>query len=78
MAQHTEPPAMIDALRRELASIFGTQSASYSTLEASLASVGATLAAPEPDPDAVRQSLDAFEDVLEALMRDAGWPTATA
>ncbi len=68
----TRARASFDSLRREIDRLFPATSREAALLGQPLAELAGMLAesaAPEAGP-----ALDAFEDLLEALMYAAGWP----
>lgn len=69
-----------EALERELDRVFPPKSEPRQCLTQPLEAVRAASRALVDDPKAkpvLATALDAFEDVLEALMRGAGWPAGT-
>lgn len=74
----------LDALRRELDQLFPADSAQARVLMHPLAEIARIIDASEqvdtsePAPAELTPALDLLEDVLEALMREAGWPVRRA
>ena len=68
-----------ERLVEEIERVFGPQSSSRAQLEQPLAAVRAGVETMAESPEAapvVAAAIDDLEDVLEALMRVAGWPRA--
>ncbi|PRQ08678.1 hypothetical protein [Enhygromyxa salina] len=67
----------LDALRRELDQLFAAESAQARVLARPIAELARLVDQPvEPSPAELTPALDLLEDLLEALMREAGWPRA--
>jgi len=87
-ADRTEAPSApvdavtgsVAALEKELDRVFPAASESRKCLAQPLEAVRSASRAMADDPKAkplLAAALDTFEDVLEALMRGAGWPAGT-
>jgi hypothetical protein len=73
-------PGAFEALQRELDRVFPPKSEPRQYLAQPLEAVRSASYALVDDPEAkpvLADALDVLEDVLEALMRAAGWPTGT-
>lgn len=68
-------PEQLDALRREIDELFPAAGAQARVLAHPLTELARLLDA--GDAAALGPALDRLEDLLEALMREAGWPHTT-
>lgn len=80
MTSPAESMVIFEALERELDRVFPPKSEPRQCLTQPLEAVRSAARALVDDPEAkpvLAAALDAFEDVLEALLRRAGWPAGT-